>query len=308
MNKAISDAGSKQGRDLTPQEPQTPMAKMQALKASEGEPMPFVKQPVDPLRGTTNVEETPAARTAQPEQPETPMRPASEVVPKIPAMGDTASKPAPTGAKVPRTRKPKSPANERFVEPAKLAPETVPPVASAAQPEVPVASTLAPKTRKAKAVTLPRTTEPESVAVNPAPEAMAESAPAEKPVKTTPAATKKVTPAPLPGKPKYNEKTLVDAGFTKVDSQLYKAQDGRSLEYDPDHSVWQIKRPSGEGTETFGTQKEAIEFIKKYKAVKRIKDTKIGVISKSLLEPLFKEEDKKEEFKAEETLATKSLF
>ena len=61
MNKAISDAGSKQGRDLTPQEPQTPMAKMQALKASEGEPMPFVKQPVDPLRGTTNVEETPAA-------------------------------------------------------------------------------------------------------------------------------------------------------------------------------------------------------------------------------------------------------
>lgn len=365
MNKSIELARGKTGGDALPpnETPQTPMATRQATRPSEGEPIPF-------KRGTTNVEETPAARTAQPEQPETPMRPAPEVVPEVPAMGEAATKPATAGAKVPRTRKPKPSANDRFVEPSKLVPENVAPVAPVA-PEPPVASTLAPKTRKAKAVTLPRTTEPESVtakanpkdmapvaprpasrssytiqtedrgdipvhlqrwddgsvtivdysegggmpveynaafakskseqdllryvyetlgitniskpssvslepkdrskrktrdqvtpAVKSAPETMAEAAPVEPVAQTAPATTtKKVSPTPLPGKPKYNEATLREAGFEKVDSQLYKAQDGRSLEYDPDHSVWQIKRPSGEGTETFGTQKEAIESI-----------------------------------------------
>lgn len=217
--------------------------------------------PKDIQSGGRNVEKTPAARTAQPEQPETPMRPAPEVVPEVPAMGEAATQPAPAGTKVPRTRKPKPSANDRFVEPSKLVPENVAPVAPVAS-EPPVASTLAPKTRKAKAVTLPRTTEPESVAVKPAPETMAEAAPVEPVAKTAPTTTtKKASPPPLPVKPKYNETTLREAGFEKVDSQLYKAQDGRSLEYDPDHSVWQIKRPSGEGTETFSTQKEAIESI-----------------------------------------------
>lgn len=365
MNKSIELARGKTGGDALPpnETPQTPMATRQATRPSEGEPIPF-------KRGTTNVEETPAARTAQPEQPETPMRSAPEAVPEVPAMGEAATQPAPTGAKVPRTRKPKPSANDRFVEPSKLVPENVAPVAPVA-PEPPVASTLAPKTRKAKAVTLPRTTEPESVtakanpkdmapvaprpasrssytiqtedrgdipvhlqrwddgsvtivdysegggmpveynaafakskseqdllryvyetlgitniskpssvslepkdrskrktrdqvtpAVKSAPETMAEAAPVEPVAKTAPTTTtKKASPPPLPGKPKYNEATLREAGFEKVDSQLYKAQDGRSLEYDPDHSVWQIKRPSGEGTETFSTQKEAIESI-----------------------------------------------
>lgn len=256
MNKSIELARGKTGGDALPpnETPQTPMATRQATRPSEGEPIPF-------KRGTTNVEETPAARTAQPEQPETPMRPAPEVVPEVPAMGEAATQPAPAGTKVPRIRKPKPSANDRFVEPSKLVPENVAPVAPVAS-EPPVASTLAPKTRKAKAVTLPRTTEPESVAVKPAPETMAEAAPVEPVAKTAPATTtKKASPPPLPGKPKYNEATLREAGFEKVDSQLYKAQDGRSLEYDPDHSVWQIKRPSGEGTETFSTQKEAIESI-----------------------------------------------
>jgi len=365
MNKSIELARGKTGGDALPpnETPQTPMATRQATRPSEGEPIPF-------KRGTTDVEETPAARTVQPEQPETPMRPAPEVVPEVPAMGEAATKPAPAGTKVPRTRKPKPSANDRFVEPSKLVPENVAPVAPVA-PESPIASTLAPKTRKAKAVTLPRTTEPESVtakanpkdmapvaprpasrssytiqtedrgdipvhlqrwddgsvtivdysegggmpveynaafakskseqdllryvyetlgitniskpssvslepkdrskrktrdqvtpAVKSAPETMAEAAPVEPVAKTAPTTTtKKASPPPLPGKPKYNEATLREAGFEKVDSQLYKAQDGRSLEYDPDHSVWQIKRPSGEGTETFSTQKEAIESI-----------------------------------------------